>query len=260
MKRYLHTLYLFWSVAIAAEMEYRANFFVACITSLFTLGGAVFTLFLLYQGGYEMGGWSWQAALVVMAAYTLLDGIQGTVLAPNRTRITEFVREGTLDFVLLKPIDSQFWLSLRTFSPWGLPNVVLGLVMLFYAGSQLGLGPVDYARGLVPLLLGAVVLYAIGYMLATLTIWYVKLFNITMAMSALLEAGKYPVSAYPVAYRVFFTAVLPVAFMTTVPARAVLGEASMAWLAGLAAVAAASFFAARAFWRLALRSYTSASS
>ena len=40
-----------------------------------------------------------------------------TWLRPNLGAIVTHVREGTLDFVLLKPIDSQFWLSLRTLSP-----------------------------------------------------------------------------------------------------------------------------------------------
>jgi len=81
-----------------------------------------------------------------------------------------------------------------------------------------------------------------------------------MAMSSLLEAGKYPVFAYPAAYRVFFTAVLPVAFMTTVPAQAMRGEASAWWLVGLLGVSLGLLAGSIGFWRFALRSYTSASS
>jgi len=257
---YLRLLRILWSASLAAEMEYRANFVMACITSTFTLLGALLTLKLLYRHGYEMGGWAWPQALMVVGIYTVLDGLQQSFMAPNRTRVTEHVRNGTLDFVLLKPIDTQFWLSLRTFSPWGLPNLTLGLALLGYAGTRLGLGPVNYLLGLVPILLGALILYSIGFLLSTLTIWFVKLWNITMAMAALLEAGKYPVFAYPTAYRVFFTVVLPVAFMTTVPAQAMMGEASPVWLGGLILAAAALFVGSRLFWRFALRSYTSASS
>ena len=84
MKRYLHTLRLFWSTAIAAEMEYRANFVLAALQSLGGLAGAVFVLWSLFRTGYEMGGWTWPQALLVVAAYTILDGFQATVLAPNR--------------------------------------------------------------------------------------------------------------------------------------------------------------------------------
>ena len=241
-------------------MEYRVNFLLSCLATLLTLGGSLFTIGLLFQNGHTPGGYSWPAALTVLGVYTLLDGVQQSVLAPNRTALTEHVRSGTLDYVLLKPIDGQFWLSTRRFSPWGLTDVVAGLGLLGVAAWQLKARPVDVGVGAVAVALGAVILYAVGYLLATLTIWFVKLYNITIAMAALLEAGRYPIEAYPWAYRAFFTLVLPVAFMTSVPAGALRGEAGFGWLLGLAAVAGGLFLAARGFWALALRSYTSASS
>ena len=135
MRRYTKTLGLFWSVSVAAEMEYRANFVLSCLTTLLTLGGALFTVGLLFQNGHTPGGYSWPAALTVLGVYTLLDGLQQSVLAPNRTALTEYVREGTLDFVLLKPIDTQFWMSLRRFSPWGLTDVAAGTLVINATGS-----------------------------------------------------------------------------------------------------------------------------
>lgn len=263
MKRYLRTLTIFWSSAISAEMEYRANFLLAMVGSLFTLGGAVFALWALLRTEYVMNGWSFNQALIVVAIYTLLDGLQQTLLAPNRQQISEFVREGTLDFVLIKPIDAQFWLSARKLSVWGVPNILLGLATIVYVASyrlEPAVDPAGYLRLLIPLAAGITIYYALGYLLSTLTIWFTKLANVTHAMHALLEAGRYPVAAYPAAYRAFFTFVLPVAFMTTVPADAMLGRGSAAWVAGGLAIALGLLVAARLFWLYALRFYTSASS
>jgi ABC-2 type transport system permease protein len=263
VKRYLRTTLIFWSASISAEMEYRANFVLATISSLASLGGALFALWALLRTEYAMNGWSFNQALIVVGIYTMLDGLQQTLLAPNRQQISEFVRNGTLDFVLLKPIDSQFWLSARKISVWGVPNLFLGLGLIIYAASfrlEPAVEVTNYARLLVPLAAGITIYYALGYLLSTLTIWFTKLANITNAMHALLEAGRYPVAAYPGAYRAFFTFVLPVAFMTTIPADVLLGRGEISWvLAGLA-IAAALLIAARLFWRFALRFYTSASS
>ena len=262
MNRYLHTLRIFWSASISAEMEYRANFVMATLNSMMTLAGALFTLFLFYRTGYEMGGWSWPEALVVVGMFTTLEGMQETFLMPNRTQVTEMVREGTLDFVLLKPIDSQFWLSVRKLSVWGIPNIFIGLVTIIYAGTRMEQmpGALAYLSAMVPLALGVIALYSLGYILSTLTIWFIKLFNITMAMQSLLETGRYPITAYPTAYQVFFTFVLPVAFMTTVPAQSVVGRQSAAWLLGAVVVASGLLLTSRWFWHFALRYYTSASS
>jgi ABC-2 type transport system permease protein len=260
MGRYGQVLRLFWGTAIAAELEYRINFLVAALTSLGGLAGSLFGLALFYRTGYQFQQWSWEEALLVLGMFTLLQGFSATVLIPNLNKIVKQVQDGTLDFVLLKPISSQFWLSTRTISPWGLPDLVFGLIVIVYGGTRLGLGLSDYVWGVPPLLLGAISLYSLWFMLGATSIWFVKIYNVTEVLRGLLEAGRFPVAAYPVAYRVFFTFIIPVAFLTTVPARAMLQEREMVWLLGSALLATALVVIANRFWRFALRYYTSASS
>ncbi|MCC5669254.1 ABC transporter permease [Nostoc sp. CHAB 5784] len=260
MQRYLKVLRLFWSAAIAAELEYRINFFIATLSSLGNLAGSLFGLFLFYRTGYTFSGWSWEAALVVLGIFTLLQGFSATFLASNLNRIVRHVQEGTLDFILLKPIRSQFWLSTHTLSPWGLPDIIFGSIIIGYAGKRLGVGIDDYLLGVLPLLFSLVILYSLWFMLGAMSIWFVKIYNVTEVLRGLLEAGRYPIAAYPTPYRFFFTFVMPVAFLTTVPAQALLGRSEISWLIGAAILAVALFFASTWFWRFALRFYTSASS
>ena len=260
MKRYLGVLGLLWSAALAAEMEYRVNFILATLTSLGNLSGSLFGLFLFYRTGYTFQGWSWEEALVVLGIFTVLQGFSSTFLAPNLNSIVKHVQQGTLDFVLLKPISSQFWLSSHTLSPWGLPDIVFGGVLIGYAGRRLSLGASDYLLSAVPLLFGLASLYSLWFMLGATSIWFVKIYNVTEVLRGLLEAGRYPMVAYPTAYRFFFTFVVPVAFLTTVPAEAMLGRVQVGWIIGAGVLALALLFVARLFWRFALRFYTSASS
>jgi ABC-2 type transport system permease protein len=67
-------------------------------------------------------------------------------------------------------------------------------------------------------------------------------------------------AAYPIAYRVFFTFVVPVAFLTTVPAEAMLGRTQLLSVVVAGILAIGSFLGAKFFWQFALRFYTSASS
>jgi ABC-2 type transport system permease protein len=260
MQRYLKVLRLFWSAAIAAELEYRINFLIATLSSLGNLAGSLFGLFLFYRTGYTFSGWSWEAALIVLGIFTLLQGFSATFLAPNLNRIVRHVQEGTLDFVLLKPIRSQFWLSTHTLSPWGLPDLVFGCIVIGYAGQRLGVKIENYLLSIVPLCFGLVILYSLWFMLGATSIWFVKIYNVTEVLRGLLEAGRYPIAAYPTTYRFFFTFVMPVVFLTTVPAEAMLGRGELSWLIGAAILAMALFLVSSWFWRFALRFYTSASS
>ncbi len=260
MKRYVATLGHFWTTALAAEMEYRLNFVAAAITSAVGLLGSLFTLSLFFRGHDALGGWSWEQALLVMGLFTLMQGLSSMLLGPNLNRLVGHVQSGTLDFVLLKPIDSQFWISARTISPWGMPDLLAGLGVLGYAAWRLQLAPANVVLGLLPIATALVVLYSLWFILAATSIWFVKVGNVTHVLTSFLEAGRYPLSAYPMLLRVVFTVIVPVAFITTVPAEAMLGRASLQWLGAAVALAIALFAAARWFWRFALRHYTSASS
>jgi ABC-2 type transport system permease protein len=260
MKRYLTVLQLFWTTAIAAELEYRLNFLIASLSSLVSVIGSIFSLFLFYRGGYTFAGWTWQEALIVLGIFTFLQGISATFLIPNLNRIVEQVEKGTLDFVLLKPISSQFWLSTRIISPWGFPDLFFGGLIIIYAGNQLNLQITDYIFGTIPIILGTIILYSLWFMLGATSIWFVKIYNVTEVLRGLLEAGRYPMAAYPALYRVFFTFIVPVAFLTTIPAEAMLGRSQLPWLIGSLILAVALFLIAKYFWQFALRFYTSASS
>jgi ABC-2 type transport system permease protein len=144
--------------------------------------------------------------------------------------------------------------------PLGLPDLIFGLIMIAYAGSRLGLPVTAYGLGIPPLLLGFISLYSLWFMLGATSIWFVKIYNVTEVLRGLLEAGRFPIGAYPVAYRVFFTFVIPVAFLTTVPAQAVLGQGHWGWLLGSAGLSLLLLQISRWFWQFALRFYTSASS
>ena len=262
MGRYLRSLRRFWGTALAGQLEYQLNVVFELLAAIANLAGSVFILSLFFGQGHQLGGWSWQAALVVQGIYTLLDGVASTWLRPNLGAIVTHVREGTLDFVLLKPIDSQFWLSLRTLSPAGLSEIALGLALIVWAAPRAGATPTagGLLLALLVLLAALVTLYSLWFLLATTSIWFVKTWNATEVLRAALTAGRFPISAYPPGLRVVFTLVLPVAFLTTVPAEVILGRGNAVALGSSLLVAALSFGLSRAFWRFALGHYTSASS
>ena len=262
MGRYLLSLQRFWGTALAGQLEYQVNMLIDLVAMVGSLAGSIFVLSVFFGQGRELGGWSWEAALVVQGIYTFLDGVSSTWLRPNLGAIVTHVREGTLDFVLLKPIDSQFWVSLRIMAPAGLPEMGLGLVLIVWAASRAGasfsLGTVLVA--VLMLCVGGVILYALWFVIAATSIWFVKTWNATEVLRAVLASGRFPVSAYPPTLRLVFTLVLPVAFLTTVPAEVILGRAAMPMLALGMFLAVIFFVGSRAFWLFALRYYTSASS
>ncbi len=255
--RYLRLFGVFLLTALSARMEYRANFLAALVIVLLESLGMLFGLFLFYQNGYDLGGWRWQEALAVMGVARFLEGVFASWLNPNLQKISERVQQGTLDYVLLKPVDSQFWVSVEGFAVWGLPSFLVAGLLLAYAAGTVGMNPLYLVLALA---LATLLFYALAFVLATTTIWFVKLYNVVNFLGAVLWNAQYPVSAFDRPFRLFLTYVLPVSFMTTVPAEVALGRKGPGFLVLLALLAGAFLLFSRVFWRFALRGYGSASS
>jgi ABC-2 type transport system permease protein len=257
--RTLRVLLRFWKASLDAELEYRTSFFIQALASLGNLAGSGFSLWLFYRGGGGFPGWSLEEGTLVLGLFTIFVGVVGLVLSPNLSRIVQHVEQGTLDFVLLKPIDTQLHVSLRHLSPWGVPDLAFGFALVGYALAHVETSAWRVLVALVPLGAGVIILYALWFSVATTTMWFTKIYNATEVLRGLLDAGRYPMAAYPAAYRFVFTFIVPIAFLTTVPAEAILGRGQPGAVLISVGVAAVAFLVARRFFLFALKSYTGAS-
>jgi ABC-2 type transport system permease protein len=260
--RYIRLLGIFYKNSLYTEMEYRANFIVNTIMSLIWFSFAILGLKVFFFHRDQIGQWGYYEAMVVVGIYSFFNGFIEAVLQPNMSRIIEQIRLGTFDFVLIKPVNSQFMASLRNLSIWKLADILVGAGICFYALAKLKATPtlLDIALALFFIFNGTVIVYSIWVLMVTTAFWFVRIDNITELFSAIYETGRFPVSVYPGWMRGVLTFVIPIAFITTFPAAAVLGQAKTHLLLVSIIIAALLLTGSVLFWRLALRYYSSASS
>lgn len=258
---YARLLAVFYSTSLQADMEYRADFVSRVIASLLGLLTTVGSLMVAYQYTSDLRGWTFGQAMVLVSVYYLLDGLIEMLVGPNMRQIMSQVREGTLDFVLLKPANSQFVASFRTINVWRAANALVGLGLAVKSVGSLahGIGLWNAATFAMTLAAGMAVVYAFWLFLVTLTFWFVRVDNIEQIVWQAFEAGRYPIEIYPRWLRGALTYVIPVAFIITVPASALAGRLHPSMLLLAPLVAIVSVAGASAFWRIGLRNYTGAS-
>lgn len=97
-------------------------------------------------------------------------------------------------------------------------------------------------------------------MLSTIAFWTVAIDNIHELFFAFFDTGKYPASAFPEPLRGIILFVIPVGFMTTVPAEVLLNRVTPNLVIYGIALTGLLLFASITFWRIAIRNYSSASS
>jgi ABC-2 type transport system permease protein len=266
VRRYGRLLRVQLRMAMIGAAQYRADFVVRGLIALLWIAIALAPLVVVFGARQQVAGWTFPEALVVVAWFTLLKGILEGAVSPSLTAVVEHVRNGTLDFVLLKPADAQFLVSTAKFEPWRIIDISGALVIFVYAFRLLGRWPrpPQILLSLVFLGLATVTLYSIWILVVSAAFWVVKVDNLSYLFGSLFDAGRWPIDVFRGVFhgalRFAFTFIFPLALMTTYPAQALLGKLD-AGTAALALAGGATFATlSRLVWRRALRMYTSASS
>ena len=223
---------------------------------------AVVPLLVLYDQRETVAGWGFGPALLVMGMFTIMRGILEVAINPSLIAVVERIRNGSFDYTLLKPADAQFLVSTSRFQPWRAVDVLAGVGVLVWAFVEIGEtpGPLAVLTALT-LMLGAIaVMYSLWILIVAAAFWVVRLDNLTYLLGAIFDAGRWPVQVFRGFWRVLFTAIIPLALMTTYPAMALRGVLSATTVLACLVGAAVFFALSRGVWKLALRGYTSASS
>ena len=261
-KKYFKVYKNFLFTSLASEFEYKTNILIDLITAILSLIGSIFLLSIFFQNKGSIGGWEFEEALIIQGIYTILNGITNTLFNPNLTEIVKHIREGTLDFVLLKPIDSQFFISLKKINPSGFLEIILGFCLLLFCIrlNQINLNFSFLTLSLITLICSICILYSLWFFISTTTIWFVKTWNATEVLRSFLYIGRFPLNSFSFSLRIFFSVFIPIAFITTIPSEVFLGI-SQIWKILLEVIVASVFLiTSRKFWLFALKFYSSASS
>jgi ABC-2 type transport system permease protein len=259
--RYLRLLHRFWVHSIQTDLEYRGSFGVNVVNALVGTGASLVILLAMFGHAGNVGGWTFNQAMIVMGTFTISEAFASIVLRPSLTAIAQCIELGTLDFLLIKPVSIQFVASFRIWNNWALPNLVIGIAITAYAiAIEPTISPWMTLLFLVLLISGLATLYAIWATISVVAFWIVRVSNIHSAVTAIMGAGRLPVTVYPIWLQILLATMVPVALVTHVPAAIALNLLN-AWLAiPSLVISALAILLSRAAWKFAARSYTSASS
>jgi ABC-2 type transport system permease protein len=249
-----------WRTSLAEELQYRANFIASVLGTVFWIGTSMLTLAVFFRQTETLGGWEFWEVVVLLGVYNALGGLVESMIRPGLGQLVSDVRNGALDLVLAKPVETQVYVSFRKIDIWRLSDVLLGLGLAVFALVRLDGAPsiVQILSFVVAFVSAAIVLYALWIALMSTAFWFVAVENVSVLFDAVFEGARYPMSAYPGVLRFLFVYLIPVALTTSIPAGALTGRFSpvVAWL-GVAAAGLA-LLLTRMLWRIALRKYTSA--
>jgi ABC-2 type transport system permease protein len=259
--RYLRLLGIFTLTELQFALQYRVNLLLVLLEEVVTTATSLLAVVVLYSHTNVINGWTFGQMTVLLGVYYLLQGVQAVVFEQSFERFMEHVRLGTLDFILVKPVNSQFMVSTRHVQVPHLAQVLLGMAVL---GA--GLARLDQRVSLLDALgfgltlaCGLLLVYSLLLVLSTLAFWFVRVENLLAIFWSFVDAGRFPVDIYPGWLRLTLSSIVPIGIAVTVPAQAIAGRLEPLGLALMLAATAAAWLFAAWFWRRGLHNYTGAS-
>jgi ABC-2 type transport system permease protein len=226
------------------------------------LVSSLIPVLLIYSFTEDVNGWSRGEVIALGGVYQVAVALLWLGVETNMERISTYIRQGDLDLILIRPVSAQFYVTLRWIKPAEVFMVLSGLIVATIGLRQGGVSPSVDQLVRAGLLLGCgVVLVTCAWSAIVYTsFWFTSTGPISMLVGDLLQPGKFPLAFYPTAIRFFFAFVFPVGFAATFPVEALTGRGGWGIVAAGLALSVAALLLLRSWWRVAVRSYSSASS
>lgn len=250
------------ATTLQQNMEYRWNFFI----ELFYGPAYVFVMYATLRIAYyqtpTLAGWNQAEGMLLFAVFHFIYTTSFMLfITPIRDLLWRGIRQGTLDFYMTKPLNTQF---MATFYPPGTDQIalILGIAVFFILQlvQQSPFSTLAIVAFIASFIAGFVTLYASLVFYASFGFYLTRAQQIFELYNKASDYAQYPVALFPQAIAAFFFTIVPSAFYSYIPAAILLEKVSLWWSPISVLVAISIFVLSRKTWQRGIRAYSSASS
>jgi ABC-2 type transport system permease protein len=260
--RYIRLTGLMMKNCLVREMQFKANFVVRLFTEMMWLVMQFIYIQVIYGQTGQIAGWNKWEMILLMGTNHVITQLFEALFYDNCTRLTDQIRQGDLDFSLIKPINTQFLVSLRYTDYASIANSSVGVAIILYALHQMGSG-VSWTGGLLfaALVVNSVLIYyAMLFILSIWTFWIGRSNNLMELYWQFGQFSRYPGDIYPWILRKLLMTLLPMLIVSNFPAGVLIHKLQSGWILYGFALGLVFLALTVVIWRKGLQRYRSASS
>lgn len=260
--KHLSLLKTFFLTSAISDLEYRLNLTIKVLTDVIWYAAQLSVFEVLFRHTMSISGWTLESTRVFMGLLFVVDALWMLFFSENLDRLSEKVRKGELDLLLVKPVDSQFMMSFQKMNTAYLGNLAIAGAWLVWSLVHLP-EAVAWTRMLlltITIPCSLAITYSMRFLFSAQALIFTRADNINYVWYQLYRLGTRPDALYPSWLRYAILSFVPMAFVASVPARLILEKPDLGLLAASIGIAVLSVYGSTRFWRFALKFYSSASS
>lgn len=261
MKRYLRLYITFIKNCLVRELEFRLNFVIRSLIYFLWAGLSFATIYLIMGQVHIIAGWDRDSVFLLTFVFYFSNTFYKAVFHSNLNNIPSYIRNGDMDFLLLKPINSRFLVTMRYFKFEQLPRMFLFIYLIISQTAKIN-PSINILESLTAVFLISFGIFSMScliFIISCLAFWRPRIWNLFAVVENVLNLGQYPNNIYK-GILFYIITFLPIAIFATFPTRFLLGEGSLELVLLSTFIFLVFTLLSQLVWRMGLRRYESASS
>lgn len=262
MLRYLRLFSAFVRFSFSRSLEFRLDFTFRIVMDCFYYAVNIGFYKVLFIHFSRIGGWNEDQVLLFVAGYLVVDALHMTLFSNNLWLFPQTVNRGDLDYYLVRPVSSLFFMSFKDFAANSFFNLLISTGILVYAIANYSRPLTAGEIALYSLLLvnGTFLYYAIQLTFTIPVFWLHSVEGLREISWTLSRISERPDTIFQGFGRRVFTTIAPYCLMVSFPMRLLIEGFSWVILGQIAVVTMSYWIFLRWFWKRGLEAYSSASS
>lgn len=263
VKRHFIIYSKFVKNCIIKEMMYRANFcMMLAIETAFLLTKLLYVL-VVYNTGANIKGFTPDDILLFSGTYILISGVHVSLFFFNFSKIQEYIKEGSLDMFITKPVSLQFMVTLRNIDfGTAIPNIIAGIICIVIGWQRTGVPcTAQYILGYIGFIFtGIIMAYTVTLLPELLCFWTIKGNAVHEVSDALWGLNSMPMTIYKRWMQAIGTIIFPIFLIGNLSPMYVLDKVDNIGIIWGICSPIIFMIIVRFVWKLAIKNYASASS
>lgn len=226
MERYFSICLICIKRSLVKELMMKANLLVRALTGVIYLGIYLLFFNVLYTSINGIGDWTKSDIYILVGTFHIIHNLMLAFFLPNLSVLPWLIKQGQLDYLLLKPVNTQFLVSISDIDYSALVNVIVGggIVFATIHNSAYTIGFLMVLKYVILLITSTLLLYNVLYLFVLTAFW---LDDATWCINSYLSLTNFmdkPASIFKGIGGRILQFLIPLLLVSNVPAEVLVGR------------------------------------
>ena len=136
--QYLKLISTFFKINVQMSLAYRADTVVNILLNLMWLGWELLSLSIIFSNTETLGGWGFGELIALLGVFRLVNTMMVALIWPNTEKFNQSIRDGSMDYTILQPVNSMFLVTFSRMSIWRIWDLGLAIILIVVGVNMAG--------------------------------------------------------------------------------------------------------------------------